>query len=141
MRLTAKGDGLYALRNSQPTIPSEVARIMVLIRIAYEKLKTGHGTDADYDRVSAALNIALVRAESIGQPLVDAFKAAGEAMLECAHLHRRHGRFGFTGPHILAMNAAMDLYEEVLSLSSPNQMQWSLEEGMRRLSRGEYITA
>lgn len=140
MRLTLKNDGLHAFRNSQPTQPAEVSRIMVLIRMAYERLKAGHGTDADYDRLGAAMNVGLIRAESIGQPVVDAFQAAGEALLEAARIHQRHGKFGFTGPHILSMNAAMDLYEEVLSLSSPNLMQMAVEEGARRIRAGLFVT-
>lgn len=141
MPLRLKGDGLHAFRNSQPTDPVQVQRIMNLIRIAYERLKSGHGTEADFDRVGAALNIGLIRAESIGQPLVEAFKSAGAAMLECVTLYRKHGKFGFTGPGILAMNAAMDDYESVLGASSPNQMEAAAIEGVRRIRKGEVIAA
>jgi hypothetical protein len=141
MRRTVKADGLHAFRNSQPTQPAEVARIMVMIRIAYERLKSGGGSEADFDRVGAALNIGLIRAESIGQPLVEAFKHAGEAMLESVTLCRKHGKFGFSGPGLLHMNAGMDLYEEVLALSSPNQMEAAAQEGAARIRRGHFTTA
>jgi hypothetical protein len=141
MSLRARESGLHALRYSQPTPPAEVSRIMVLIRLSYEKLKIGSGTGQDYDRVGAAMNVGLIRAESIGQALVDAFLAAGQAMLECSRIHQRHGKFGFTGPHLLTMNAAMDLYEETLAMSSPNQMDAAAQEGADRIRRGEFITA
>jgi hypothetical protein len=129
------------IANSQPTAPAEVARIMLMIRLAYEKLKIGNATDFEYDRVGAAVNVGLVRAESIGQPLVDAFKAAGEAMLECARRQKASGKYGFSGPNLLSMNAAMDLYEQLLGLSSPNQMHSAQMEAYRRLTAGEVITA
>jgi hypothetical protein len=141
MRPTPKGDGLHAFRNAMPTEPDQVQRIMVLIRLSYEKLKAGHGTRADYDRVGAAANIGLIRAESIGKPLVHAFQAAGEAMLECSRIERRHGKFGFHGPDILHMNAAMDLYEEILSMSSPIQMEAAALESVERIRLGNFITA
>lgn len=141
MRLSLKGDGLYAFRNSQPTAPAEVQRIMNLIRTAYERLKSGHGTERDFDHVGAAMNIGLIRAESIGQPLVEAFKQAGAAMLECVTRYRTGGRFGFSGLGILAMNAAMDDYESVLAASSPNQMEQAAQEGAARIRRNEFLTA
>lgn len=141
LRLSGDHNGLHAFRNSQPTSPAEVQRIMLLIRLAYEKLKAGHGSADDFDRLGAALNVGLIRAEAIGQPLVEAFKAAGEAMLACDGRHLKVGRYGFSGTELLAMNAAVDLYSEILSLSSPNQMQWAVEEGCRRLKAGEYITS
>lgn len=83
----------------------------------------------------------MIRAEAIGKPLEEAFQAAGEALLECERIRQRHGRYGFTGPHILNMNAAMDLYADVLAMSSPNQMQAAVEEGAARIQRGEYQSA
>lgn len=131
---------LNAIGNSTPTAPPEVLRIMNIVRVSYEKLKAGHGTADDFDKLSAVVNVGLVRAESIGRALVEAFKDAGEAMLECARIHERHGKFGFTGPHLLAMNAAMDLYADVLAMSSPNQMHAAALESSRRIRLGEVVT-
>lgn len=130
-----------AIFNSQPTPANEVIRIMVHIRTAYERLKSGTGTDDDFDVVGCAINVGMIRAEAIDTRLVDMFKAAGEALLEAQRLRDRHGRFGFTGPHILNMNAGMDLYEQVLSLSTPNQMHSAVEESCARIRKGEVISA
>lgn len=130
-----------AIFNSQVTEPAEVSRIMVLLRTAYERLKSKAGTHEDFDRVAAAINVGMIRAEAIDQQLVEMFKAAGEAMLEADRIRERHGSYGFTGPHLLAMNAVMDLYEEVLGKSTPNQMNAAALDGMRRMQRGEVLQA
>lgn len=133
--------GLHAIDNSKPMRESEVQRIMVLIRLSYEKLKAGHGTDADFSRIAAVINVGLIRAESIHPELVQDFNSAGTAVLECSRIRQRHGKFGFTGPHILAMNTALDMYGQILAASSPNQMDEALQEAMRRIRRGEYQEA
>jgi hypothetical protein len=130
-----------ALANAAPPEAGDITKIMVLIHIAYEALKTGAGTDDDYDTVSAMVNVGLVRAESIGEALVDVFKEGGQAMLECERIRRRHGRYGFTGPHLQVMSTALDAYEQVLSMSSRNQMADAGAEADRRLARGEAISA
>lgn len=131
---------LNAIGNSRPTSPQDVLRVMNIVRVSYEKLKAGHGSADDYDKLAAMVNVGVVRAESIGEALVDAFKDAGEAMLECARIYQRHGKYGFTGPHLLAMNAAVDLYAEILAMSSPNQMHAAALESTRRINRGEVVT-
>lgn len=112
-----------AIANSQPPSADEVAKVMNVLRIAYENLKAGHGTADDVHQLGWMLNVGFVRAQDIGQPLAQAFDDAGKAMQECESLQERHGRYGFTGPGILLMNAAMDLYADVLGMSSPNQME------------------
>lgn len=130
---------LNAIGNSQPTQPAEVQRIMLVLRLAYEKLKAGHGGADDFDRIGAMVNVGLVRSEAIGEVAVDAFKAAGDSILECDRLWRHHGKPGFTGPHIVAMNEALDLYEQVLGMSSPSQMHAAALESCRRIRQGHVI--
>lgn len=130
-----------AIANSQPTRHSEVLRIMNMVRISYEKLKAGHGDDNDFGRLAATVNVGMIRAEDIDPQLVGMFQAAGDALLEAARIQKRHGKYGFTGPDILTMNAALELYQQLLTLSSPNQMASAAEEGSRRYAAGEFITA
>lgn len=128
------------IHNSKPAPPAEVSRVMVHVRMAYEHLKTGDGQQHDYQIVIHAVNVGMVRAEAISPHLVSYFLAGGEAMLESARLHTTHGRYGFTGPGILAMNAALEFYEQMLQLSSPNQMHDAAIEVERRERDGHVIT-
>ena len=114
--------------------PKENAdRIMVAIRLAFEKLKIGSAGGEDFDRVSAAINVGLIRAELI-DPLAEETMVKGVgAMMRCADIHRRHGKFGFTGPDLELMNDAVTLYEGILRLSTPKQMLDALDMAARRM--------
>jgi hypothetical protein len=127
-----------AIANSQPTPAADVTRIMVSARMSYERLKQGDAPASDFERLAAVLNVGLIRGESIGAEVVEAMKLAMEAILECHSLHQRHGRWGFTGPGIQAMNEALELYEQILGASSPNQMEAAVKESYRRMVAGQY---
>lgn len=110
-----------------------VAKLMLELRVVYERVKGGEPLPHDIYTLGFLLNTAIVRAESIGQPLVEAFEDAGRALEECEALQARHGRCGFTGPGILQMNAAMDLYADLLGMSSARQMDDAKNEAWRRM--------
>jgi hypothetical protein len=127
------GAWINVIAGNQEQPAWNVAAIMVKIRTSYELLKSGHASDADFDRVGAALNIGLIRAESI-DPLCEQTMLRGiDAMYVCSGLHERHGTYGFTGPGIVAMNDAVDLYEEILTKSKGRQMTIAQEAAHVRL--------
>ena len=116
--------------------PENANSIMVLIRLAFEKLKSG-GDDHQFDRLAAALNVGLIRAEQI-DPLAEQTMGMGlQALLSADRIRMRHGRYGFTGPDLLAMGDALDLYESILRLSTPRQMTDALAIAAERMRRGE----
>ncbi len=89
---------------------------------AFEALKSGHGTTKDYDRLARAINLCLVRAESIDTLVVYAMKAAVSAMDSCSDIHARHGRYGFTGIDLQSLEYALEYYAEIFRLSTPRQL-------------------
>jgi hypothetical protein len=115
--------------------PEENAdQINIAIRKAYELLKCGQASDTDFDRVASALNVGLARAELI-DPLAEQTMQAGiNAMYSCAEIYKRHGRYGFTGPDINAVNDALGLYEDILRLSTPKMMCDATTVAFRRCS-------
>jgi hypothetical protein len=111
-----------AIGNSTPPPAEEVVKLMNGLRVVYERLKSGDGCIGDMNTMGLMLNTGCVRGRQIGQPIVDAFEHAGAALVECEKRKDTHGRYGFTGPGILAMNAALDLYGELVAMSSRRQM-------------------
>lgn len=140
--------GLHAIANTGAIPQETIDRIMARARTSYQKLKDGHGGDAEFTDLADVVNIGLIRAEAIdaeqeedtGQ-LTSMFKAGGEALLECCRIQQRHGTYGFTGPHLLAMNAVLDLYHQMLNTSSPLQMETAGLEAARRIKNGDYTHA
>lgn len=130
-----------AIANSQPTTTTEITRIMTVIRLCYEKLKIGNAERREWIVVADCINIGLVRAEAIDPAVVEMFNAAGQAIVECEQIYLRHGKYGFTGPHILTMNAALEFYEQIITLSTPNQMYAAGLEADRRIKAGEVVPA
>ena len=127
------GAWINVISGNQEQPEWNVSEIMVKIRTAYELLKSGHATDDHFDRVGAALNIGLIRAESIDPLCEQTMQGGVDAMYHCAGLHERHGKYGFTGPGIVAMNDAVNLYEDILRLSTPLQMQDAQEAAHVRI--------
>ena len=116
--------------------------ILVKVKAAFERLRNGNGTPMDFTRLECAFEVAAVRAESI-DPLAEQTMLAGiEAMQRCDGIWQRHGRFGFTGPDLVAMKDAINLYEDILRLSKPLQMEAAVEEVARRmLNQAQGVTA
>lgn len=132
---------LDAITACQPFPDAEITRILLKVHDAFVHMRTG-GTDPDkFDRMAAVLNVGMVRSESIGQSGVDVFKAAQVALMEADRFLGSHHRFGFTGPGLEAMKAAIGLYEELLRASTPRQMAEVQQECMRRIQAGQYQQA
>lgn len=122
---------VLAANSEQPE--ANANRIMLALRVAFEKLKSGTEDHAQFERLAAAINVGLVRAESI-DPLAEQTMVAGvQAMMTCGGIFERHGRYGFTGPDLLTMNDALDLYESILRLSTPKQMLDALDVAADRM--------
>jgi hypothetical protein len=123
------------------TYPTEEAdRILLRLHSAYDDLCHG-GTDDDlYDRVGAAINVGLIRAEQIGGSkdceAAKVFVRAVGALMECDSMRGKHGKYGFTGPALTVMAEALALYAEILRASSPRQMADAVTECWRRVRAG-----
>lgn len=107
--------------------------ILVKVKAVFELLRTGVGETKDFDRLALAFNVALVRSEEIDPLAEQTMRAGADAMMRCKGIWQRHGRFGFTGPDLIAVADALELYEGVLRLSKPLQMEQAQHEVERRI--------
>lgn len=115
--------------------------IAIKLHDAFAQLCSGSTDDALFDRLAAAINVGMIRAEQI-DPLLEASLVAGrDALMDCDRINGRHGHYGFTGPGMAAMKTALDDYETMVAASTPHQMQAALDESMRRMRSGEVIRA
>lgn len=107
--------------------------ILVKVKAAFELLRTGVGETKDFDRMASAFNVALIRAEAIDPLAEQTMRAGADAMMRCKGIWQRHGRFGFTGPDLIAVKDAIELYEGILRLSKPLEMERAQQEVGRRI--------
>jgi len=123
--------GIIAAHQDAPD--DHATAIVIKVRSAFERLRSGTGNADDFNRLGAAMNVALIRAEAI-DPLAEQTMVAGmEAMAECGRIWERHHRYGFTGPGLIAVTDAVELYEGILRLSKPIVMERAAQEAARRM--------
>jgi len=128
-----------AANQDQPI--ENVHRIMVEIRLAFEKLKVGTGTDNDFDKVAAAVNVGMIRAEQIDPAAEETMLRGVQALASCDAIKAKHKRYGFTGPDLISMADALDLYEQILQLSTPRKMMDAVAEMAKRIRKGHVMKA
>jgi len=132
-RYQADPASIYKLMNKlQPFTAPELLQLELPIRISYEAIKTGHGSAQDFHDLAAAVNITMVRSESI-DPLCEATAiAARDALMRTWHRYERTGLIGFDGPAIGEVEAGIELHEQLIRLSTPLQMIEAAREVIRR---------
>ena len=93
-----------------------------------------HGSAVDngpYDLVVHAVNISYVRALQIGgvhnNPMLPVLSAAEHALGRCLDRFHRTGQWGLDGPAISELTEALELYEQIVTMSSPQQMEHAVE--------------
>lgn len=113
--------------------------IAIKLADAFNALRAGSTDDDLFDRLAAAVNVGLIRAEQIDPLLEQTMLAARDALVACAGIHARHGRYGFRGPDLQAMTDALEAYDAIVRASTPHQMQAALDESLRRIRAGAVL--
>ena len=124
---------------SRPYTAEKAAEIGNLVRIAAQLLRDGIGTAADFNRVCWAFNVASVRAQEIDPELLAVMGRGAQAMVDCECIRGQHGNYGFTFAAWADLADALDLHDEILRASTPNQMT-AAQATAERLQR-ERMTA
>ena len=123
-----------AIFKQQTPAEAEVFRLVNNVRAAFEALKSGTTESRHFDRVGAAFNIAMIRASAIDPLCEQTMRLGMDALERCAELFYRHGRYGFFGgPDRELVNDAIELYAQILALSTPGQMEDATMEVARRM--------
>lgn len=124
-----------AIAARQRMAPAVADDIMAKLYSAFGDLKAGSTDDDLFDRLTAAINVGIVRAEQIAPACVVPMLAARDALIRCDEIRGRHGRYGFDGPGLLAMAAGLEVYEEMVRKSTPQQMRETVTASIARMRR------
>jgi len=119
----------------QPMARAVADDVMAKLYSAFGDLKAGSTDDDLFDRLAAAINVGIVRAEQIAPACVAPMLTARDALMRCDDIRGRHGRYGFDGPGLLAMAAGLDVYEEMVRNSTPQQMREAMTASIARMRR------
>lgn len=123
-----------AILDSQVFSEENATTIVNRVRIAERRLRDGTADAEHFIRLGCAVNVASMRAEEIDVGLIEILDAAGRALMDCQDRRDRLGRYGMTGPGLIALGEGIDAYEAILRASSPKQMQAAEKEVIRRLT-------
>lgn len=124
-----------AIAARQAMSPAIARDIMAKLYSAFGDLKAGSSDDELFDRLAAAVNVGIVRAEQINPACIEPMLAARDALIRCDDIRGRHGRYGFDGPGLLAMAAGLEVYEEMVRNSTPQQMREAMTASIARMRR------
>lgn len=140
-RWTADPSAIYRVMGRVlPFTPDEQAQLNLPVLLAIDSIAHGKGSEADFHTLAAAVNVALVCAESI-DPLVE--KTCTDARDSLMRMHARqmrHGSWGFDGPGYQQVREAVDVYQQLTSLLTGGQLKEAMQECMRRVNVGEVMT-
>ena len=127
------------IRQIEPFDAEELMRLELPIRMSFEALRSGAGSEQDFHDVAAAINATMVRSESVDELCVQTAIAARDALMRTWERHQRTGRWGFDGPALQEVADAIDLHEQLIRLSTPAQMLGALRTVIARGKAGEVV--
>lgn len=127
------------LNKLEPFTAEELLRLALPIRISFESIRSGRGVEGDFHDIAAAINSTLVRSEQIDPLCEITALAARDALMRTWNRFERTGKLGFDGPALTEVEAGIDLHEQLIKLSTPEQMVIAMREVIRRGHCGEAV--
>lgn len=115
---------------------SELTQLSLPVRVAFDCLRTGEGKEVHFHTLAAAVNVALIRSESVDQLCVETCQRAQHALMAVLARSQRLGKWGLDAAGLQDIPPAIDLHEQLLELSTPLQMQKAFNETIRRMNAG-----
>lgn len=106
----------------RPFDPGEKAGSHIKTRMAFDALRSGKGSMNDFFEVSTTMGVLFWRAAEIDASLAEIMKHGCTAMQSCWKRYQSVGKFGFAGPEISDVVAALDASEAITDASSPRQL-------------------
>lgn len=125
----------------RPFSADEAAHIAIGARLAWHKLTTGAGTESEFDILATAANVALIRAESIDAIAVEVVQRAQAALVRMQERYRRIGKFGPDADALATVPEFLDLYDQIVRLSTPRQLVDAVNAAMRRIHDGAILNS
>jgi hypothetical protein len=122
------GAFMRVINRLEPFSPSELMRLELPIRMSFQALKSGTGTERDFHDIAAAINVTIIRSRDIDPLCEQTATAASDAMMRMWDRNKTTGKWGFDGPALAEVEAAIELHEQLIRLSTPQQMVTAMEK-------------
>ena len=139
-RYFADPSAIYKLMGRiQPFTASEQMQLNLPVRLAFDSLKNGVGSEGDFHTLASAVNIAMICAEKISVEVEDVCIAARDAMARMWLRYKRTERWGFDGPAIQEVADCIDVYEQLTGLLTGGQLKEAMQECVKRMQAGQVL--
>lgn len=130
-----------AIRANTAYTEEQAATLGNMARMAWHRLTTGDGTEAEFDEVATVCNILVVRGESIAPEVLAVAVAAQDALCDMKRRYIRHGRFAPDCAALRDVPPMLDLHDDMLRLSTPKQMIDAVRVSLGRIRNGQVKAA
>lgn len=110
--------------------------IMTKVANAFISLRDGSNRIADFNLLVSAMNIGMIRAETIGDQAVKVFREAQQALVAADEVYGSLRCYIFTPDALIAIAKGVQAYSELLNETTPEQMEKAGNEVERRLATG-----
>jgi hypothetical protein len=136
----ADPSSIYRLMSRiQPFTEDEQTALALPVRVALDAFRNGRASQDDFDTLATAANVCLVRSEAVSPLCVEASQRGQDALMRAKRRFDSLRRWGLDGPGIQEVNDLVDLYEQFLALSTPQQMKDALQTILERSFLGEAL--
>lgn len=112
----------------------EAATLSNETRMAWHRLTHGDGNQGDFDLLANSSNVALVRAEALGELAIETVQRAQAAIVAMKERYQRTGRFGADAAALQDVPLMLDFYDDLLAYGSPQIMTDALNEVVSRIN-------
>lgn len=110
------------MQRLEPFTADELIRLDLPIRLSFDALRNGRGTEQDFHDLCEAVNTAMIRGEAIDPLCEQVAITARDALARTWQRFERTGKLGFDGPALYELEACIDLHEQLLRVSTPGEM-------------------
>lgn len=111
--------------------------LTLAVRVAAQALRSGAGVEHHVHTLASAVNVALVLTErGAGREFQDLIIAGQTALVRTIERGRRTGRWGFDGPALAEVDAALAVYEAQLAAVPCIAARDAVREVTRRVNQG-----
>ena len=120
--------GMLAIDRSRSYNPERAAHHSNTARMSWYRMSNGTGTINDFDNLATAINLCGQIALDLGDEATPIARAAQDAMETIQQRYQRTQRLGVDAQALRDIPPALDFYDELLSVASPNQMVSALDK-------------
>ncbi|GGX01642.1 hypothetical protein [Undibacterium macrobrachii] len=120
---------------------AQVTDIMVATRLALTAMVNGDSTENDCGMISGQMDFAVKIAEQgTGIDHIDIFERAQDACVRAVARGKETGRWRFDGPGLQDVRIAVDLFEQLCSITKLYEFDIALERVEEAMNEGNTIT-